>query len=503
MTEHFDTIVVGAGSGGGVAASRLSEDSGHRVLLLEAGPDFPQEAEVIPLFVVSGEHSWRVAGVPEFDWGFKDLDRAGRRNGRHVRLPRARLTGGTSMVNSTIAVRPASFDMDRWASLGCPGWEWRNMLALFRRIETDRDFGDDPAHGNDGPIVIQRYKPSAWAPVNRVFAEACGELGLPHAPDLNAAGHDAGVFGPLPHNRFKESRQGTLNTYLRLARPRSNLTIRANCLVDRILAKGGTASGVSWIGPDGLASATADRVIVAAGVYNTPAILQRSGIGPAELLRRHGIKVLADLPAGKRLTDHPGCAFFFRADGIAQLTGRLYAANWRGAARSGPEPWWHTHPFPADEEEDICGLFTYLSRQQSEGSVEIASPDPRENPLIDHDYLASGEDIAHFADAYENMLALLATPAFRRHNAKMLTEPDAFDGHLRNMLASAHHQSSSCRMGSDPRSSVVDPLLRVHGFRNLMIADSSVFPDTVMHNTNLTCFAVGERCADNIRLNRV
>ncbi len=499
MGEHYDTIVVGAGSSGGVIAARLSEDHDRRILLLDAGPDFPEEAEWIPLFVVSSEHSWRVSGAPELDWGFVDRDRAGRRGGRPIRLPRARVVGGSSMVNSTIAVRPAAFDMDRWDGLGCPGWDWNSLLPLFRRIETDRDFGDQPIHGSDGPIVIQRYPELAWAPVNRVFAEACQALGVAHIADLNGVGTDAGAFGTLPHNRFKEAKQGTLNTYLRIARRRPNLTIRGACPVDRILFNGTRAIGARYLGPEGAAEATADRIVVSAGVYNSPAIMQRSGIGPETLLKRLGIKMVTDLPAGRNLIDHPGCAFFFRADGISSMTGRLFAANWRGEAHDNGEPWWQTHPFPADEEEGICGLFTYLCRQTSKGTVEITDDDPRTPPFIDHDYLAGPGDVEHFADAFEGMRALLATPPFAKRGAAMVTSKADFESHLTATLASAHHQSGTCRMGSDPRASVVDPTLKVHGVDGLMVADSSIFPDTVMHNTNLTCYVIGERAADVIR----
>lgn len=499
MSEHFDVVVVGAGASGGVLAARLSEDPARRVLLLDAGPDFPREAEVWPQLVVSGEHSWRVSGTPEYDWDFYDRDRAGRRGGRPVRLPRGRLVGGSSMVNATIAVRPAPFDLDRWASLGCPGWDWWSLLPYFIRIENDLDFGSAAIHGRDGPITIQRYKEPSWTPVNRVFAEACSTLGVPFAPDLNGVGADAGAFGQLPHNRFKEVRLGTLVTYLRAARKRPNLTIRGEHLVERVTFNGDRAAGVSWLGPNGLGEASADLVVVAGGVYNTPAILQRSGIGAASLLKQHGVPVVRDLPAvGRNLTDHPGVAFFFKADGIAATAGRMLATMWRGQAGARGEPWWQTHPFPVDEEEGICGFWSFLCREESSGTVEIAGTDPRASPVIDHDYLGAQSDIDHFADAWEANQALLATAPFRRSHARMIDPGPDLVAYFNANLASAHHQSGTCRMGPDPLTSVVDPRLRVHGIDGLMVVDSSVFPDTIMHNTNLTCYVLGEVAADMI-----
>jgi choline dehydrogenase len=254
---------------------------------------------------------------------------------------------------------------------------------------------------------------------------------------------------------------------------------------------GSRAVGVTWLAGTRPAEATADRIVVSAGVYNTPAVLQRSGIGPADLLRTHAIPIVADLPVGRGLTDHPGAPFLFRAEGIAGTIGRFFAANWRGAAVGG-EPWWQTHPFPVDEEEGICGLWTYLCRQHSSGTVEITGTDPRVSPLIDHDYLADPQDTARFADAWQANRALLATAPFRNHNARFLDPIDDLPTYLAANLGSAHHQSGSCRMGVDPTVSVVDPQLRVHGIDGLFVADSSVFPDTVMHNTNLMCYALGE-----------
>jgi choline dehydrogenase len=499
MNAHFDTIVIGAGSGGGVAASRLSEDPGRSILLLEAGVDFPHEADMLPLVAVSSEHTWRVSGAPEFDWGFFDFDRAGRRNGRPIRLPRGRLVGGTSMVNSTIAVRPAASDLDRWASLGNAGWDYLSLLPLFRRIETDRDFGDSALHGGEGPIVINRYRRESWAPVNGVFADACDEAGLIWSDDLNNPDSDAGVVGAMPHNRFKEAKQGTLNTYLRIARGRKNLTIQGGALVDRILISGGRIKGVRWAGPEGSVETTADRIVLAAGVYNTPAVLMRSGIGEAARLADLGVKTHADLPVGRGLTDHPGCPFFFSADSGNALTGRLFATILRDAAREEGKPWWQLHPFPADEEEGLSGFFVFLCSQQASGTVAIRDADPRSLPIVDHDYLADPSDIARFRDAFEMIRRLVAQPAFRRVNARLLHDGADFESYVKATLASAHHQNGGCRMSPDPKLGVVGPDLEVHGVDGLYVADSSVFPDNIVHNTNLTCYVIGEKVADHIR----
>jgi choline dehydrogenase len=497
--ERFDVIVVGAGSGGGVAAARLTEDPDCRVLLLEAGPDFPREEIIPPLFTVSGEHSWKTAAIPEFDWDFFNTDRSGTLNGRQLWLPRGRLMGGTSMVNATIAARGAPFDFDRWASMGCSGWAWSDMLPYFIRIENDLDFGDQPIHGKDGPIVIQRYRPESWAPVNRVMYEACVELGVREAPDLNGLDAHAGVVGVMPHNRYKEVRLGTLVTYIRAARRRPNLTIRAGSIAERVLLAGNKAEGVAYVGSDGkLATAHADQIVLSAGVYNTPAILQRSGVGPAEWLQPLGIKIAADLPVGRNLLDHPGFGMIFRGKGLGVTTGRSFVADVRGPAGVTGEPAWQTHPFPVDEEEGMAGFWTYLTHALAQGEVVIRSSDPREAPLIDHRYNTVPEDRQNFEDARTFCKEMLASATFRRHGAEWVDDIDQpIAEALAERMGAAHHQAGTAKMGpaNDP-TAVVGMDLRVHGFDNLRVADTSIYPDNVQHNTNLTALVVGERAAE-------
>jgi choline dehydrogenase len=303
----------------------------------------------------------------------------------------------------------------------------------------------------------------------------------------------------MAHNRFKEVRLGTLVTYVREARKRANLTIRGGALVERVVLRGGKAEGVVYHDGSGEpVTVAAEQVVISAGVYNTPAILQRSGIGPAAALSALGIDVAADLAVGRNLLDHPGFGMLFKGKGgLGITTGRSFVADVRGPANAAGEAAWETHPFPVDEEEDIAGFWTYLPRQDAQGEVLIQSRDPRVAPLIDHRYNTLDSDRKKFANARAFFGELLNSPAFRRHGATWIDDIDLpIAEALAQSMGPAHHQAGTAKMGpaGDP-TAVVGADLRVHGFENLRVADTSIYPDNVMHNTNLTAYVVGEKAA--------
>jgi choline dehydrogenase len=496
--EHFDVVVVGSGSTGGVVASRLSEDEGRRVLLLEAGPDFPHEEELTPLFVVSGGQHWLPAGIPEMDWGYWNEPL---RNGHRVRLARGKLVGGSSMVNGCVAVRGAPFDYDRWASFGNPGWSFAELLPYFCEIERDLDFGSDPVHGDSGPIAVRRYTERHWDPVHHAFVEACTDLGMAYEADLNAPHANVGAVGPWPQNRLGEQRLGTLVTYIRAARQRASFVLRANAMVDRVLLDGTRATGVRYVDSSGMAvDVGADIVVVSAGVYSTPPILQRSGIGPAGELRRIGIEPVVDLPVGLGLLDHPNCGLVLRSPALAERVGRLFLTNCRGPIGMGGEPEWQAFPIPMDEVDGTSAIIICLNRANSQGHVLATSADPFAAPRIDHRYCSTDSDLERFEHAFAFFREAVARPAFQRAGAVEVTAGAATRDVVLGGLGTAQHPVGTCRMGppTDPRT-VVDPTLRVHGVEGLMVADSSIFPDNTMNNTNLTCYVIGEVAADLIQ----
>ena len=490
---RYDVIVVGAGSGGGVVASRLSEDRDVQVLLLEAGPDFPK-LEDVPDPVL---HVRLGSGVNELDWDY--LDRAAR-----SALPRGRLVGGSSGVNSSFALRGQPLDYDTWAELGAAGWDWSGVLPYFKRLEKDLDFGDRDYHGSGGPVKVRRHALDGFQ--EAVLAAAL-EAGHEPVEDHNQPG--AVGAGPLPRNLDEQDRrQSVLITYLAAARGRPNLTIRGDTLVDTLLLQDGRAAGVRLASGEELEAGT---VVLAAGAYNSPQILQRSGVGPREVLQPLGVDVEQELPGvGRHLLDHPLTL-------IALDTGARPPQDF---IPIGPTCKLRTRPeLPVDDVKftfafgelfampGLSGLVLEVSNATSEGEVRITSRAPAAEPRIEHRFFSDPADLQRAVDgarAAVEVARILSDSGSRSElllpDRQTAADEELLRQHLLDFHATDYHPCGSLKMGADDDElACVDPRGRLRGFENLYVADASIMPTVPRCNINLPTMMIGERIAEFVR----
>jgi len=527
--DTFDYIIVGAGTAGCVVARRLADRGRDRLLVLEAGGSDLRFWIQVPIGY------GRTFNDPRVNWMYQsEPDPA--LAGRPGFCPRGKVLGGSGSINAMVYARGLARDFDDWAARGNSGWSYREVLPFFLRAE-DYYGGASEFHARGGPMHVTDVSTQAH-PLCRVFVDTCAALGYPHSSDFNG-GQSEGV-GIYDINTRGGMRESTAKRYLHPVLVSGRLKLRLDAQVLRIRFEGRRAAGVSYRQNNSTHEATARKgVILCAGAINTPQLLQLSGVGPAELLRRHGIQVVADHPAvGRHLQDHVGISNFYKCrvptlnDELYSWSGKLWAGLKYVLTRRGPlslsvnQGGGFVRSDPALKFPNLQLYFNPLSyttavgpdrrlmnpdpfsafllgfnpcRPTSEGRVEIRSPDPLIAPSIQTGYLSTDHDVADVTAGVRLMRRIAGTAplsdvivseiqpgAAKRSDTELMAD-------FRERATSVFHVSCTCRMGPDPASSVVDSHLRVHGLDGLRIVDASVFPTVTSGNTNAPTVMVAEK----------
>lgn len=527
MSDKFDYVIIGAGSAGCVLANRLSADGTTTVALLEAGNSDWNPWIHVPVGYFKTIHN------PKTDWCYVTEPDPGL-NGRALKWPRGKVLGGSSSINGLLYVRGQRQDYDRWAELGCTGWDYQSVLPYFKRAE-NQSRGEDEFHGVDGPLHVSDM--TFKRPICDDFIKGVAEMGTPINDDIN--GEDQEGVGYFQLTAYKGRRCSSAAAYLKGIKTRPNLTIITKAMVKKIGITDGRASQVHLErkGQAMVINAT-EEVIVSAGAIGSPQLLQVSGIGPGALLQSLGIDVAVDSPdVGENLQDHlqiravyktrkpvtlndelsnplqkarAGIQYLLTRSGpLSMAASQVYAFSRTRLANERPDIQYHFQPLSADSPGEGLHPFSAITasvcqlRPESRGSIHITSADAKIHPTISPNYLSTDLDCKTAIESMRFTRSIMQSNAMKDHIAEeMLPDPKATtDEELleqaRNIANTIYHPTSTCRMGADDRS-VLDPRLRVRGVDGLRVVDASVMPEIVSGNTNAPTIMIAERASDMI-----
>lgn len=527
-TKTYDYIIIGAGSAGCVLSNRLTEDGQHTVLTLEAGP---MDRDLL-IHVPAGVY--KAYKDPKINWNY-ETEQEPELFDRNVEMPRGRVVGGSSSINSMVYMRGHPIDFDRWGKeFDLPKWSYAQCLPYFKASETS-DRGASDWRGGSGPLGVTRG--SYENPLYDAFVEAGVQSGQGQTDDLN--GYKPEGLARLDSTKKNGRRCSAAVAHLHPSLSRPNLTLQTRAMVNRIVIEGNRAVGIDYEQNGVQHSVRANKeIILSGGAINSPQLMMLSGIGPADYLRSVGIEPTVDLPGvGQNLQDHPtvivkyACTKSFEMHKIntpirKALAGMRWMIDRGGIASSniweagglikgnGDTPYpnlqYHFGPVGVEYEgtkimlEQAFSVHIDQLRPTSRGHIELRSTNPRDKPLLHFNYMSTEHDRKELIEGVRKARELVAQPAFDKYRGKEIHPgPDGqSDEDILNFIRSAtstdFHPSCTCRMGNDSMA-VVDEELRVHGIEGLRVVDASVMPQITSANLNAPTQMIAARAADFIR----